>query len=123
MSNVALAVPSAISRRSERLARDAGRTRAQMLKFVLRNGLEHAEYTAKEVNSGLEELNAGKGIPLAAVKQRAADRTRQRVARGLCFCPNWRPGATSSPRTYGMPPRPCRAATSRGWHQCRRWPD
>ena len=79
MSDVALAVPTAISRRIERLARNAGRTPAQMLKFVLRDGLEHTEYAVREANSGLEELNAGKGVPLAAVKQRAEDRQRQRA--------------------------------------------
>ena len=71
MSNVALAVPTGISRRIEKLARDAGRTPAQMLKFVLRDELEHTEYAIREANAGLEELNAGKGIPLASVKQRA----------------------------------------------------
>ena len=79
MSNVALAVPTAISRRIEKLARDAGRTPAQMLKFVLRDGLEHTEYAVNEANSGLEELNTGKGIPLAVVKQRAVDRQQQRA--------------------------------------------
>ena len=79
MSNVALAVPTAISRRIEKLARDAGRTPVQMLKFVLRDGLTHTEYAVKEANSGLEELNAGKALPLAAVKRRAEDRQRQRA--------------------------------------------
>ena len=79
MSNVALAVPTAISRRIEKLAKDAGRTPAQMLKFVLRDGLERTEYAVKEANIGLEELSTGKGIPLAAVKQRPADRRRQRA--------------------------------------------
>ena len=50
-----------------------------MLKFVLRDGLEHTQYAVKEANFGLEELNAGKGIPLAAVKKRAEDRHRQRA--------------------------------------------
>ena len=79
MSNVALAVPTGISRRIEKLAKDAGRTPAQMLTFVLRDGLEHTEYAVKEANSGLEELNAGKGLPLAEVRQRAEDRQRQRA--------------------------------------------
>ncbi len=79
MSNIALAVPTGVSRRIEKLAVEAGRTPAQMLKFVLRDGLEHTEYAVKEANSGLEELNAGKGIPLAEVKQRAEDRRRQRA--------------------------------------------
>ena len=79
MSNIALAVPTGVSRRIENLAMEAGRTPAQMLKFVLRDGLEHTGYAVKEANSGLEELNAGKGIPLVEVKQRAEDRRRQRA--------------------------------------------
>ena len=78
MPKVALAVPAGISRRIEKLARDAGRTPAQMLKFVLRDGLEHTEYAVKEANSGLAELDAGTGIPLAAIKQRAEDRRQRR---------------------------------------------
>lgn len=72
----ALAVPTGISRRIEKLAREAGRTPEQMLKFVLRDGLEHTEYAVKESNAGLAELNAGKGIPLAEVKQRVEARRR-----------------------------------------------
>ena len=78
MANIALVVPTVVSRRIEKLAMEAGRTPAQMLKFVLRDGLEHTEFASKEANSGLEELNAGKGIPLATVKRRAEDRRRQR---------------------------------------------
>ena len=79
MSNIALAIPTSVSRRIEKLAMDAGRTPEQMLKFVLRDGLEHTEYAVKEANLGLEELNAGKAIPLAAVKQRAEERQQQRA--------------------------------------------
>ena len=77
MSNTALAVPAGLSRRIEKLAMDAGRTPAQMLKFVIRDGLEHTECAVKEANSGLEELNAGKGVPLSEVKRRAEDRRRR----------------------------------------------
>ena len=70
MANVALAVPAAVSRRIEKLARDARRTPAQMLKFVLRDRLEHTEHAVKVANSGLDELNADKCIPLAAFEQR-----------------------------------------------------
>ena len=79
MSNVALAVPTGMSRRIEKLARDAGRTPEQMLKFVLRDGLEHTEYAVRQASAGLEELNAGKGIPLAAVKRRAEGRQQHRA--------------------------------------------
>lgn len=70
----ALAVPMGISRRIERLAMDAGRTPEQMLKFVLRDGLEHTEYAVKEANAGLRELDAGKGIQITDVKRRAEAR-------------------------------------------------
>lgn len=35
-------------RRLERLAQDAGRTTAQMLKFVLRDGFEYCEWQVRE---------------------------------------------------------------------------
>ncbi len=79
MSISALAVPTGVTRRIKKLAMDAGRTPEQMLKFVLRDGLEHTEHAVKEANFGLEELNAGKGIPLAEIKQRVEDRRRQRA--------------------------------------------
>lgn len=82
MSNNALAVPTGVSRRIEKLAMEAGRTPAQMLKFVLRDGLGQVEHAVKEANSGLEELNAGKGIPVDEVKRRAENRRRQRARSG-----------------------------------------
>ena len=75
----AMQTENAITRRLEILAMAAGRTPEQMLKFVLRDGLEHTEDAVKEANSGLAELNAGKGIPLAKIKQRVEDRRQQRA--------------------------------------------
>lgn len=75
----ALSVPVGIIRRIEKLAREAGRTPTQMLKFVIRDGLEHTEYAVREANAGLEELDADKGISLDQVRQRAQTRRRQRA--------------------------------------------
>ena len=82
MSNAALAVPVETSRRIERLAREAGRTPSQMLKFVIRDGLEQTEYAVREANVGIEELDAGKGIPLDQVRKNAAARQKQRASSG-----------------------------------------
>jgi len=79
-SATALAVPAGISRRIERLAKDAGRTPAQMLKFVIRDGLEYTEYAVREANAGLAELDAAKRIPLSQVRRRAESRRRSGAA-------------------------------------------
>ena len=50
-----------------------------MLKFVIRDGLEHTEYSVREANAGLAELDAGKGIPLDQVRKRAEARRQQRA--------------------------------------------
>ncbi|MBI5921699.1 MAG: hypothetical protein HY847_08590 [Betaproteobacteria bacterium] len=50
-----------------------------MLKFVIRDGLEHTEYAVREANAGLAELDAGKGIPLDQVRKRAEVRRQQRA--------------------------------------------
>jgi predicted transcriptional regulator len=76
-----LSVPSVVSRRIEKLAQDAGRTPLQVLKFVLRDGLEYTQYAIKQANAGLAELDAGKTMTLDAVKQRAQSRHQQRAAR------------------------------------------
>ena len=78
-STTALAVPAGISRRIERLAKEAGRTPAQMLTFVIRDGLDHTEYAVREANAGLAELDAGKGTPLDQARRRAEARRRHRA--------------------------------------------
>lgn len=77
-----LAVPAGISRRIEKLAKEAGRTPVQMLKFVIRDGLEQTEYAVREANAGLAELDAGKGIPLGQARRRARARRRHRAPAG-----------------------------------------
>ncbi len=75
-SATALAVPSGITRRIEKLAKEAGRTPTQMLKFVIRDGLEQTEYAVRQANAGLAKLDAGKGIPLGQARRRAEARRR-----------------------------------------------
>jgi predicted transcriptional regulator len=79
MPSVALAVPASISRRIAKLAAEAGRTPDQILKFVLRDGLDQTEYAVREANAGLAELAAGKGISLADVKRRTSERRQRRA--------------------------------------------
>ena len=43
-----VSLSSTQQRRIERLARDAGRSTAQMLKFVLRDGFEYCEWQVRE---------------------------------------------------------------------------
>jgi hypothetical protein len=43
-----VSLSSTQQRRLERLARDAGRSTAQMLKFVLRDGFEYCEWQVRE---------------------------------------------------------------------------
>lgn len=43
-----VALSAAQQRRLERLARDAGRSTGQMLKFVLRDGFEYCEWQVRE---------------------------------------------------------------------------
>ncbi len=80
MSETVLTVPVSISRRIEKLAQEAGRTPLQVLKFVLRDGLEYTEYAVQEANAGLHELAAGRGVPIDQVRQRRAARSTSHAA-------------------------------------------
>ncbi|MEW5889394.1 MAG: hypothetical protein AB1768_10165 [Pseudomonadota bacterium] len=74
-----LSLPLGVSRRIEKLAKEAGRTPAQMLKFVIRDGLEHTEYAVREANAGLAELETGKRIPLEQIRKHIEARRKQRA--------------------------------------------
>jgi predicted transcriptional regulator len=87
MASAYLALPVGISRRIEKLAKEAGKTPDQMLKFVLRDGLGHTEYAVKEANAGIEELDAGKGVSLDQIRKNVT--TRQNNAPK--FIPTIRP--------------------------------
>lgn len=62
MSAASIALPTRISRRIEKLAREARRTPDEMLKFVIRDGLEYCEYAVKTANEGLADLDAGRSV-------------------------------------------------------------
>lgn len=80
MSELLLTIPVSISRRIEKLAHEAGRTPLQVLKFVLRDGLEYTEYAVQEANAGLKELATGRGVSLEEVRQRRAKGRARRAA-------------------------------------------
>lgn len=75
-----LNVPATTARRIEKLAAAAGRKPEEILKFVLRDGLEYTEYAVKEANAGLAELDAGKAVPLEEIRRRATARRARRAA-------------------------------------------
>lgn len=58
----ALFLSAHMSTRIAKLADEAGRTPQEMLKLVLRDGVEYCEYVARSVNEGLNDLNAGRAI-------------------------------------------------------------
>lgn len=74
-----IALPTRLSRRIEKLAREAGRTPDEMLKFVIRDGLEYCEYVVKATNEGLADLDAGRGV--TADEMRAHFETRRMTRR------------------------------------------
>lgn len=80
MPYLQLTVPASTTRRIEKLAAAAGRKPDEILKFVLRDGLEHTEYAVREANAGLAELDAVRGTPLAEVRQRMNARLSRRAA-------------------------------------------
>ena len=76
-SSSVLAIPTTTTRRIEKLAAEAGRTPAQMLKFVLRDGLEYTEYAVREANAGLTEISSGESLSLTEIKQQVATKSKQ----------------------------------------------
>lgn len=71
-------------RRLEKLARDAGRTPAQMLKFVLRDGFDFCEWEVRECAAAEEEIRRKGAIPNDQVQreaQRIIDAARARKSR------------------------------------------
>jgi hypothetical protein len=68
-----VSLSSAQQRRLERLARDAGRSIEQTLKFVLRDGFEYCEWQVRESrNSDLEAKRLGT-TPHEAVMREARE--------------------------------------------------
>lgn len=81
MSDATIALPTRLSRRIEKLAREAGQTPDEMLKFVIRDGLEYCEYAVKSANEGLADLDAGRGISAEEMRAHFAKRRTARRAR------------------------------------------
>ncbi|MFH1043577.1 MAG: hypothetical protein V1796_00605 [Pseudomonadota bacterium] len=78
MSVASIALPTRLSRRIEKLAREAGHTPDEMLKFVIRDGLEYCEYAVKTVNEGLADLDAGRSVTADEMR---AHFEKRRIAR------------------------------------------
>jgi predicted transcriptional regulator len=82
MSAGTIALPTRLSRRIEKLAREAGHTPDEMLKFVIRDGLEYCEYAVTTANEGLADLDAGRSVTADEMrayfeKRRIARRARK----------------------------------------------
>lgn len=82
MAATPLALSAHISRRVEKLAKEAGRTPASMLRYVIRDGLEYCEYAVKAVNAGMADIAAGRTFSGEQVrghfdKRRAARRAKK----------------------------------------------
>ena len=73
-----IALPARLSRRIEKLAREAGQTPDEMLKFVIRDGLEYCEYAVKATNEGVADLDAGRRITAEEMRTHFE---RRRIAR------------------------------------------
>ena len=78
MSAATIALPIRLSRRIEKLAREAGRTPDEMLIFVIRDGLEYCDYVVKSANEGLADLDAGRSVTADELR---AHFEKRRIAR------------------------------------------
>ena len=81
MSAATIALPTRLSRRIEKLAREAGHTPDEMLKFVIRDGLEYCEYAVKTANEGLADLDAGLSVTADEMRTHIEKRRIARRAR------------------------------------------
>lgn len=59
MAATPLVLSAHLSRRVEKLAKEAGRTPETMLRLVIRDGIEYCEYAVKAINEGLVDIEAG----------------------------------------------------------------
>ena len=76
-----IALPARLARRIEKLALEAGHTPDEMLKFVIRDGLEYCEYAVKAVNEGLVDLDAGHSLTASEMRAHFEKRRTARRAR------------------------------------------
>jgi hypothetical protein len=68
-----IALSSSQHRRLERLAREAGRTTEQMLKFVLRDGFEYCEWQVRQSLAADAEAKRLGSTPHAVVMREARE--------------------------------------------------
>ena len=78
MSAASIALSPRLSRRIGKLAREAGHTPDEMLKFVIRDGLEYCKYAVKTANEGLADLDAGSSVTADEMR---AHFEKRRIAR------------------------------------------
>ncbi len=81
MSAAPILLPMRLSKRIEKLAHEAGRTPDEMLKFVIRDGLEYCEYAVKSVDEGLADLDAGRSVTASEIRAHFEKRQSARRAR------------------------------------------
>mgnify|MGYP003388738007 CR=1 FL=1 len=77
----ALSLSAHMSRRIAKLADEAGRTPQEMLKLVLRDGVEYCEYVVRSVNEGLSELDTGRTVSPEQLTDRLAKHRATRRAK------------------------------------------
>jgi hypothetical protein len=65
------ALNEAQQRRLEKLAREAGRSTAETLKFVLRDGFEFCEWEARESRAADEDTRKRSAVPAQEARRRA----------------------------------------------------
>lgn len=56
-----------MEKRLAKLAKEAGRTPAEMLPYVMRDGFDYTEAFIRKVKEGLAETDSGKTVPHAQV--------------------------------------------------------
>lgn len=66
-----LALTPSEQRRLEKLAKEAGRTTAQTLKFVLRDGFDFCEWEVRESRAADESIKRHGAVPHAEVMRQA----------------------------------------------------
>lgn len=66
-----LVLTAARQRRLEKLARDSGRSLAQALRFVLRDGFDFCEWEVRESRAADESARRGRAIPNRDAQRRA----------------------------------------------------
>lgn len=80
--NAPVSIPAPQLKRLRRLARRARRTVDELLPFVLKDGLDYAEWLVEQVNEGLVELDSGREMSWADLESEIAKRRIPRGGKG-----------------------------------------